>query len=144
MTRQPRGLRATFLRHPFDRRPPGRGHHGRKGKQRQQNQRRMNGHQQRDRHAQPQNPAAGREHRHVHVIEHEHLVAQDRQPIEIFGALLVRDRRDGRLKPRHVRFQRDRDLVSEPPLHTGADGPQDPGSAGGHAQANRGGRDEHR
>ena len=29
-----------------------------------------------DRHAEPQDPARGREHRHVHVVEREHLIAQ--------------------------------------------------------------------
>ena len=34
-----------------------------------------------------------REQRHVHVVEHEDLVAQHRQPVEIVGPLLVLDRR---------------------------------------------------
>ena len=46
----------------------------------------MNRRQQRHRHAQPQHPAERGEQRHVHVIEHEHLVAQHRQPIEVFRA----------------------------------------------------------
>ena len=50
--------------------------------------------QQRDGHAEPQDPAAGREQRHVHVVEHEHLVAQHGEPVEILGPLLVRDGRD--------------------------------------------------
>ena len=50
--------------------------------------------EQRERHTQSQHPAAGREERGVHVIEHEDLVAQHGEPIEVFGSLVVRDRRE--------------------------------------------------
>ncbi len=85
----------------------------------------------------PQHPARRREQRHVHVIEHEHLVAQHREAIEIVGALVVRDGRDRGLEPGDVRFERDGDLVAEAPLHAGADRPEEPGRRHRHAQAER-------
>ena len=69
--------------------------------------------------AEAQDPAGGREDRHVHVVEGEDLFPQHRQPVQVLGPLLVRDRGDGRLQPRHVRFEGDGDLVPEPPLHPG-------------------------
>ena len=97
----------------------------------------MNRRQQRHRHAQPQDPPERGEQRHVHVVEHEHLVAQHGEPVEILGALLMRDRRDRRLQSRDVRFERDRHLVAEAALHARADGAQKPGRGGRHAEANR-------
>ena len=94
---------------------------------REQHQRRMNRREQGDRHAEPQDPAGGREDRHVHVVEDEDLVAQHREPIEIVGALVVRDGRDRGEQPRDVRFQGDRHLVAEPALEAGADGAEEPG-----------------
>ena len=82
--------------HALDRRPPGRRQHRRHREHRQQRQRRMNRHQQRDRHAEPQDPPAGGKQRHVHVVEHEHLVAQHAEPIEILGTLVMRDGGDRR------------------------------------------------
>ena len=58
--------------------------------------------QQRHRHAQPQDPAERGEQRHVHVVEHEHLIAQHGQPVEVLGPFLVRDRDDRSLQLRHV------------------------------------------
>ena len=97
----------------------------------------MDRHQQRDRHAQAQDPAARGEQRHVHVVEHEHLIAQHRQAIEIVGPLLMRDGRDRRLQPGDVRFERDRHLVAEAALHARADGAQKPRRGGRHAEADR-------
>ena len=106
-------------------------------KTREQHERRMDRREQRDRHAEPQDPPARREQRHVHVIEHEHLIAQHREPIEVLGPLVVRDGRDRRLQPRDVRFERDRDLVAEAPLHARADRAEEPRRRGRHAEADR-------
>ena len=114
--------------------------HRRHREHREQRQRRMNRHQQRDRDAEPQDPPARREQRHVHVIEHEDLVAQHRQAIEIVRTLVVRDRRDRRLQPRDVRFERDRHLVAEAALHARADDAQEPGRGRRHAEPERGAR----
>ncbi len=81
-----------------------------------QRERRVNGHEQRHGDGEPQNPAARREHRHVHVVQHEHLIAQHRQPVEVVRSLVVRDRRDRGLQPRHVGLERDRDPVAEASL----------------------------
>ena len=72
------------------------------------------------------------EERHVHVVEHEHLVAQHREPVQVLAPFLVRDRRDRGQQRRHVRLERNRHLVAEAPLHADADGLQKP---------RRGGRD---
>ena len=69
------------------------------------------------------------------MIEHEHLIAQHRQPVEVLRALVVRDGRDRRLEPGDVRFERDRDLVAEAPLHARADRAQEPRRRGRHAEA---------
>jgi hypothetical protein len=90
---QPAGLRAALVGGALDRRPPCGGQHRRQGEQRQQRQRRVDADQQADRHAQAQDPAAGREQRHIHMVEHKHLVAQHRQAVEVVGPLVVRDRR---------------------------------------------------
>ena len=66
--------------------PPRRRQHGRNREHREQHERRVNRRQQRHRHAQPQNPAERGKQRHVHVVEHEHLIAQHGQPIEILRA----------------------------------------------------------
>ena len=97
----------------------------------------MNRRQQRHRHAQPQDPSERGKQRHVHVIEHEHLIAEHGQPIEILRAFLMRDRRDRCLQLRDVRFERDRHLVAEAPLHARADGAEKPRRGGRHAEANR-------
>ena len=76
------------------------------------------------------------------MIEHEHLIAQHREAIEIVGPLVMRDRRDRGLQARDVRFERDRHAIAEPPLHAGADDAEEPGGGGGHADADRGGLDE--
>ena len=57
----------------------------------EQRERRVDRHEQRERDAEPQDPAAGREQRHVHVVEHEHLVAQHDEPVEVVGPLVVLD-----------------------------------------------------
>ena len=65
----------------------------------------MNGNQQRDGDAQTQDPAAGAEQGHVHVVEHEHLIAQHGEAIEIVGPFVMLDRGDARLQLGDVRFQ---------------------------------------
>src|SRR5207247_2410323 len=82
------------------------------------------------REAESQNPPAGREHRHVHVIEDEHLIAQDGEAVKIFGALLMSDGRDRRLKPGDVSLERDGNLVTEAALHARADRAEEPGGSG--------------
>ena len=104
---------------------------------REQQERGMNRRQQRHGHAQPQDPPQGGKHRHVHVVEHEDLVAQHGQAIQILGTLVVCDRGHRRLQPRHVGLERDGHLIAEAPLHPGADRLQKPGRGGGHAEANR-------
>ena len=101
----------------------------------------MNRQQQRDRHAQTHEPAGGREHRHVHVIEHEHLVAQHGEAIEVLRHFLMRDRPDRRLEFRDVRLERDRHLVAEAALHARRDDAEKPGRRGRHAERN--GRESH-
>ena len=123
---QPDRRRPAFLDGPFDPRPPGRSEGRRQREDGEHDERRVDRHQQDDGNAQPQDPAAGGEERHVHVVEHEHLVAQDRETVEVQESLLVGDRRDLRLQPRHVRLERDRDPVAEPALHAGADRAQEP------------------
>ena len=135
--RQAVGLRAALLGVALDRRPPRRRQHRRQREHREQHQRRVDRHQQRDRDAEPQDPAAGGEQRHVHVVEHEHLVAQHRQPVEVLGPLLVRDGRDRRLQPGDVRLERDRHLVAEAALHARADRAEEPGRRRRHAEADR-------
>ena len=62
----------------------------------------------------------------IRVIEHEHLVAQHREPVEIVGTLMVRDRRDRRLESRDVRLERNGHFVAEAALHSRADDAQEP------------------
>ena len=138
VTRQPVGLRPTLLRGLA--RPPGRHvdvNTVGTANTTSSDQRRVNRHQQRHRHAQPQDPPERGEQRHVHVVEHEHLIAQHGQPIEILRAFLMRDRRDRCLQLRDVRLERDRHLVAEAALHARADGAEKPGRGGRHAEADR-------
>ena len=132
---QPARRRPALLDGALDPRPPGRGEDRRQREDGEDDERRVDRHQQHDRDAQPQDPAAGGEERHVHVVEHEHLVAQDREPVEVLGTLLVGDRRDLRLQPRHVRLERDRDPVAEAALHARADRAQEPGGRRRRAEA---------
>ena len=90
---------------------------------------------QRHGHAQPQDPAQGGKQRHVHVVEHEDLVAQHGQAVEVFRPLLVGDRRHRGLEARHVGLEGDRDLVAKAALHPGADGAHKPGRGGRNAEA---------
>ena len=117
VAREPRRLRATLLGDTFHRRAPRRGQHRGQRKYRQKSERWMDRHQQHNRDRQPENPPAGREDRHVHVVEHEDLVPQDREPVEVLGALVVGDRRHRRLQLRHMRFERNRHLVAKPTLN---------------------------
>ena len=79
-----------------------------------------------DRHAKTKDPPGHREDGHIHVVQHEHLVAQHRDSIEVLGDLLMRDRYDARLQPGDVRFERDRHLVAESALDARADRAQEP------------------
>ena len=92
----------------------------------------MDRHQQRHGHRQPQNPAKRGEQRHVHVVKHEHLIAENRQPIKILRALLMRDRRDRCLQSRNVRLERNRNSVTETALYARADRAEKPGRGGRH------------
>jgi len=71
------------------------------------------------------------------VIEHEHLVAQHREAVEVVRPLVVRDRGDRRLQPGDVRLERDRHAVAEAALHAGAHGTQEPRRGGGGGEAER-------
>ena len=93
--------------------------------------------QQRHRHAEAQQPAASGEHGHVHVIEHEHLIAQHGEPVEVIGTLVMGDGHQGCLQTGDVRFERDRDLVTEAPLHPGADRAEKPRCRGRNAETER-------
>ncbi len=97
----------------------------------------MNRSQQRHRHAQPQDPPKRGKHRHVHVVEHEHLIAQHGQPVEILRPFLVRDGRHRCLQLRDVRLQRDSHSVPEAALHARADRPEKPRRCGRHTEADR-------
>jgi hypothetical protein len=76
------------------------------------------------------------------VIEHEHLVAEHRQAIEILGTLLVRDGRHRCLQVRHVRFERDGHPIPKRALDARADRAQHPGGGCRHSKAHRGGLHE--
>ena len=97
----------------------------------QQHQHRVHGRQQGHGDGQAEDPASGGEHRHVHVVEREDLLAEHRQAVQVLGPLLMRDRRDVCLQPRDVGLQRDRHLVAEAALHPGGDGHHQPGGDGG-------------
>ena len=96
-----------------------------------------------DRHREPEDPPGGREHRHVHVVEREDLVAQHGEAIEIVGPFVVLDRRHRSLQPRDVRLEEDRHAVAEAPLRPVADDAQEPRGDGRETEPRR--RDhEHR
>ena len=59
------------------------------------------------------------------------------QPVEVLGALVVRDGRDRRLQTGHVRLERDRDLVAEAALHAVREHAQEPGGGRAHGEADR-------
>jgi len=79
---------AAFFGGPLDARPPRGREHRRQREGREQGEGRVNRHQERDGDAETQDPAARREQRHVHVVEHEHLIAQHREPIEVVGTFV--------------------------------------------------------
>ena len=117
--------------------PPRGREHGRQREDGQQHQRGMDRGQQRDGDAEPQDPAAGGKQRHVHVVQHEDLVAQDGEPIEVVGAFLVGDGRHRRLQARDVGLEGNGHPVAEAALHAGADGAQEPRRGRGHAEGDR-------
>ncbi len=61
------------------------------------------------------------------MVEHEDLVAQHGEAVEVVGALLVRDRDHPPLEARDVAFEGDGDLVAEPALQPRGDDPEQPG-----------------
>ena len=61
------------------------------------------------------------------MVEHEDLIVQHGEPIEVVGPLLVGDGRHGGLQPGDVRFQRDGDFVAKASLHAGAHRAEKPG-----------------
>ncbi len=130
MPRQPAGLGAAFLCGALDRRPPGGREHRGHGEQRQQHQRGMDRHQQGYRHAEAQDPPERREQGHVQVVEHEDLIAEHREAVEIIRPLVMGDGPHGCLQAGDVRFERDGDLVAKAPLYPGADRAQEPGRGG--------------
>ena len=134
MSGQTPSLGPALVRGPLDGRPPRGGVHRRQGEKHEQRQGRMNRDEQRDGDAQAQDPATRREQRHVHVIEHEDLVAQHRQPIEIVWTLVMGDGGDRGQERRHVRLERDGHLVAEPALHADADGGEEPCGGGRESQ----------
>ena len=125
----------ALLSRAFDARSPGGREHRRQREEGEEGECRMHGDEEHDRDTEAEDPPRHREHRHVHVIQHEHLIAQHRNPIEILGNLLVGDARDARLQPRHVRLERDGDLVTKAALDAGAHRAQEPGA--GRRQAER-------
>ena len=88
-----------------------------------------------------EDPSTRGEQRHVHVVQHEHLMAQHRQAIEVVGTLLMRDGRDRCQQRRDMGLERDRDLVAEPALNARAHGDEEPCCGGG--QPKRHDRDSH-
>ena len=95
-------------------------------------------------HAEAEDPPARGEQRHIHVIEHEHLIAQHRQAVEVLGTLVMGDAGDRRLQARDVRFERDRDPVAEAPLHSGAHRAEEPRRRGRCAEPDGRGANEAR
>ena len=121
----------------LNRRPPGRHQNGRKREYRQPDQRRMDRCQDADGHREAQHPAAGREQRPIHVVEHEHLVAQHAQAIEVVGAFLVLECGGRCLKVRDVRLEGDGDAVAEAALRAIADHTEKPRRGGRDAEPER-------
>ena len=76
---QPPRSSAPLLRLPLDGGAPRRGDGSGRREEGEPEERRVDRRQQRHRHPEAQQPPQGGEHRHVHVVEHEHLVSQDRQ-----------------------------------------------------------------
>jgi hypothetical protein len=71
------------------------------------------------------------------MVEHEYLVAQHGQAIEILRALVVRNALDRRLQPRDMAFERDRHLVPKAALHARAHRAQKPGGGRRHTEPDR-------
>ena len=62
----------------------------------------------------------------VEVVQQEHLLAQQLQPVEVRGPFVVLDARDRGLQARDVRLDLDRRAVAEPHLDAVADRAQQP------------------
>ncbi len=142
MSREPACLGPALVGDALDRGPPCGGEDGGQREDGEQHERRVDRDEQGDCHAEPQQPSAGGKNRHIHVIEHKHLIAQHGEPVENVGALVVGDGGHRRLQPGHMGFERDRDLVAEAALHAGTDRAQQPGGRGGDAERNRGDADD--
>ena len=129
-----------LLHRALDGRAPRRAHDGGQRQHHQQDQHRIDGGEQHDRDPEAQDPAGGGEHREVQVVEHEGLVAEDREPVEVLGSLVVGDGRDRCLQVGDVGLERDRDLVAEAALHPGRHDAQEPreGDAGTEADGRHG------
>jgi hypothetical protein len=75
------------------------------------------------------------------MVEHEHLISQHGEPIEIVGTFVMGNGRDRGLQAGDVRFEGNRHLVAKAPLHPGADRSQEP--RGRCRQAETDGRQAH-
>ena len=69
------------------------------------------------------------------MVEHEGLVPQDREPVQVLGALVVVDGDDRRLQRGDVRLERDHDPVPEAALHPGGGDAEVPREGGAAAEA---------
>ena len=137
MSRETAGLCPALLRQALHRRPPGGCHDRWQRGNCQQDEHRVYRREQNKCDDKAQDPPQGGKQRHVHVVEHEYLVPQHREAVEIRGPFLMGDRADRCLQPRDVRFECDGHLVAEPPLHARADRAQYPCGGGRNPQTHR-------
>ena len=99
----------------------------------------MNGGQQRHGQHDPDDPADGAEQRQVHVVQHEHLIAQHGEAVEVVAPLLQFQTGDRGLQGGHVGLQSDRHPVAEAAGQPVVDDPEQPAEG-----RRRGHRPEHR
>jgi hypothetical protein len=85
VTRESVEGRRVFLRYALDPGTPGRRDHRRQREYQEERQRGMHRDEEHDRDGEAENPPRHREHRHVHVVENEYLVAEHRDPVEASG-----------------------------------------------------------
>jgi hypothetical protein len=76
------------------------------------------------------------------VIEHEDLITEDREAIQIVGTLVMLERRDRRLQPCDMRLERHRHAIAKAPLRAIADDAEDPRAGRRRTEPERGGVDE--
>ena len=98
----------------------------------------LDGGQQRHGQHDPDDPADGAEQRHVHVVQHEHLVAQHGETVEVVASLLQLEPGDRGLQGGDVRLQGDGHPVAEAPGQSVVDHPEQPAE-----RRRRGHRPEH-